>query len=234
MRILTAIKYDIKFQVRHGFYHAYLLLTVIYIAGLRMVPGDYRPAVSSLVVFTDPSVLGFFFIGGMVLLEKGQNTLESLFVTPLKVSEYILSKVVSLTMLSLLTSLAIAFFSRGAVFNVFWFVLGVGLSSVLFTLMGFALAARAKSLNHYFLYSFPLAILFLPLLEYLGMWDAWLFFLLPAKPALILIDGAMRGIALWEGAYASAALFIWIFFTYRWAYGWFYKYTVVGTEGGSR
>ncbi|MEW6424423.1 MAG: hypothetical protein AB1523_06700 [Bacillota bacterium] len=233
MRTLSAIKYEIKFQMRHGFYYACLLLTVIYVVGLRMIPENLRAVVSSLVIFTDPSVLGFFFIGGIVLLEKGQNTLESLFVTPLKVSEYIWAKVASLSMLSLSSSLAIAFFSLGGRFNLFWLILGVGLSSVLFSLVGFALAARAESLNQYFFfYSFPTAIFILLLLKYLGLPDIGLFYLLPTKPALLLIESAMKGVTLFDVVYAVATLCAWIVIAYKWAYRWFYMYTVLGIEGG--
>ncbi len=234
MRTLSAFKYDIKFQIRHGFYYAYLFLTVIYIAGLRLIPETYRPFAAGLVIFTDPSVLGFFFIGGIVLLEKGQNTLESLFVTPLRVSEYIWAKVASLTMLSLVSSLAIAVATLGAGVNILLLALGVGLSSVFFTLLGFALAARAGSLNQYFFYSIPSVIFDLPLLKYLGLPDLWLYYLLPSKPELLLIEGAMGSITSGETVYAVTALCVWIVFAYWWAHRWFYRYTVLGVEGGRR
>ncbi|MFZ5642268.1 MAG: hypothetical protein ACOY46_01610 [Bacillota bacterium] len=233
MRTLSAIKYDIKFQVRHGFYHAYLLLTVLYAVALNIMPETYRPAMFSLIIFTDPSVLGFYFIGGIVLLEKGQNTLESLFVTPLKVSEYIWAKVASLTMLSLLSTLAIAILSMGLRINFTLLITGVTLSSIFFTLLGFALVARAKSLNQYFFYSLPLIIFTLPALVYLGFPDTGIFYILPAKPALLLIDGAARGITLPDLVYSFAAMLVWIVIAYRWAYRWFYRYTVVGIKGDS-
>ena len=233
-RTRAAFKYDVKFQVRHGFYHAYLLLTVLYILGLTLVPDAYKRFVTALVIFTDPSVLGFFFIGGIVLLEKGQNTLESLFVTPLRVHEYLLAKVGSLTLLALASSLAIAFFSLGFDFNVVLLVLAAALTSVLFTLLGIALAARAKSLNQYFLYSLPTAVLFLPFLKYLGLWDTWLFYLFPVTPALLLLQGALFGVSLVEVLYAVAALSIWIAVAYRWAYRWFFTYTVLGMDGGRK
>lgn len=234
MRILSAFKYDVKFQVRHGFYYAYLFVTVVYIAGLRLVPETYRTLATVLVIFTDPSVLGFFFIGGVLLLEKGQNTLESLFVTPLRVSEYIWSKVASLTMLSLLSSLAIAVFTLGPGVNIALLALGVGLGSVFFTLLGFALAARARSLNQYFFYSIPTAIFDLPLLKYLGLPDTWLYYLLPSQPELLLIEGAAGRITPGQTLYAAVALCIWIGIAYRWAQSWFYRYTVLGLEVGRR
>jgi len=131
-------------------------------------------------------------------------------------------------MLSLVSSLAIAVFTLGVHINITLLVLGVGLSSVFFTLLGFALAARARSLNQYFFYSIPTAIFDLPLLKYLGLPDARLYYLLPTKPELLLIEGAMGSLTLVEAVYAVAALCVWIVIAYRWAYGWFCRYTVLG------
>lgn len=234
MRTLSAFKYDVKFQVRHGFYYAYLFVTVFYIAALRLVPETYSTLAVVLIIFTDTSVLGFYFIGGIMLLEKGQNTLESLFVTPLRMSEYIWSKAASLTMLSLLSSLAIAVFTLGAGVNIALLTLGVGLGSVFFTLLGFALAARARSLNQYFFYSIPVAIFDLPLLKYLGLPDNWLYYLLPSQPELLLIEGAAGSITPGQTLYAVVALCVWIAVAYRWAQSWFYRYTVLGLEVGRR
>lgn len=41
-RVLSAVKYDMRFQFRHGFYHVYLLFTVLYAILLRLVPADAR------------------------------------------------------------------------------------------------------------------------------------------------------------------------------------------------
>jgi len=102
MRLTAALTYDIRLQFRHYFYYAYLIVSIIYVIILRAVPLDFRQTAAVLVIFTDPSTLGFFFLGGIILLERGQKTLEGLFVTPLRVFEYMLSKILSLTLLALL------------------------------------------------------------------------------------------------------------------------------------
>ena len=42
----------------------------------------------------------FVFLAGLLLIEKGQGTLEGLIVTPLRSSEYLLAKILSLTVLA--------------------------------------------------------------------------------------------------------------------------------------
>ena len=153
MKTLSTVKYDVMFQFRYGFYYAYLFVTVLYILLLRSLPEETRRILATILVFSDTSILGFFFIGGMVLLEKGQKTLESLFVTPLRIWDYLISKIISLTLLALLTSFAIMIFSFGASFNPIPLLIGVTFSSAFFTLLGLLASSRIKTLNGYLLIS---------------------------------------------------------------------------------
>ncbi|CDO04896.1 hypothetical protein BN988_03473 [Oceanobacillus picturae] len=115
MRFPAAFLYDIKIQFRHGLYAVYTLVSLFYIIALHQIPEQYREIAGIFITFSDPGVLGFFFIGGLVLLERNQNILDNLFITPYKVEEYIFSKALSLTVLSILTSYIIQY-------QCFWYV----------------------------------------------------------------------------------------------------------------
>lgn len=235
MRLWSALKYDIKFQIRHGFYYAYTLVSLLYIIMLRLLPISIREYTATLVLFSDPSVLGFFFIGGIVLLEKGQNIFESLFVTPIRAWEYLASKLISLTLLSVISSLVIAVFSFGISFNPFPMILGVILSSVFFTLIGFTLAFLSKTLNHYISLSLIYVPIFiLPVIGFLGIFDTTIFNLLPAKPGLILIQGAFKGLEIGNYIYYIIVLVVWIIIAGLWVNDWFYKYVILRIGGGSK
>ena len=65
MRLLNAIWSDIKFQIKQGFYLVYLIITIMYLIILSMLPENVLTIALPLVVFSDPSVLGLFFIGGI-------------------------------------------------------------------------------------------------------------------------------------------------------------------------
>lgn len=60
------------------------------------------------MIYSDPAAMGLFFMGAIVLLEKSQRVLNSLAVSPVKVSEYILSKVISLGVISSIVAMFIA------------------------------------------------------------------------------------------------------------------------------
>jgi len=229
MRIAAAVKYDILFQFRHGFYYAYLLVGTLYVLILRGIPEHFKETVATLIIFTDPSVLGFFFIGGIVLMEKGQKTLENLFVTPLRLEEYIWSKLISLTVLSTLVSIGIIAIGYGRPHNPLALILGVILSSLLFTLIGIIASARAKGLDEYILASlWYMPIIFLPILEYLDLFTSPLFYIFPTKAALCLMQAAFSSIRPAQVIYAVSCLLVWTVPTFFWARNWFTKYIILG------
>ncbi len=234
MRTLSAILYDIKFQIRHGFYYAYALVSVLYIVFLRVMPVDTREYLSIIILLTDPTILGFFFIGGIVLLEKDQNIFASLFVTPMKVEEYITAKLVSLTMLALLSSAVIAFFSTPGSFDPLLLLVSVVPSSVFFTLAGLALAVRVKSINGYIMASpFLLTPFILPLFGFMKLFNSPIYYLLPGYSSVQLLAGAYNGISFADALYSIILITVWNVLAYVWAGRWFRKYIIAGIGGGS-
>ena len=158
-RLLNGISADIKFQLKQGFYTVYAVLSLIYIIILSFIPEAPLKIVLPVLIYTDPAGLGLFFIGGIVLLEKEQGILSLLYITPLKVKEYITSKILTLGVISALTALIISAASFGKNANYFYLLSGTFLSSVFYTLAGFILASRAKSVNDYIVKMIPAIIL---------------------------------------------------------------------------
>jgi len=228
MRIVAEIGNDVRFQFRHGFYYAYVLVSALYVVLLHFLPVKTQQLVGTVLLFSDPGALGAFFVGGIVLLERGQGILDQLFVTPLKMREYLISKVVSLTLLALITSSAIAFATFGLTFNPLKLVVGISLSSIFFTLLGLGIVVRVRTLNGYLLLS-PLymTIFFLPVLETAGVFSTPLFYLLPGKASLVLIEGAFRSLSGWEVLYAFSTMGVWIALAYRFAYRSFYRHVIL-------
>lgn len=228
MRLLSAVRYDLKLQFRHGFYAVYAIICAAYIAVIRVLPGEWRVTAVRVVVFMDPSVLGLFFIGGIILLEQGQNILEGLFITPLRLWEYILAKAVSLTLLALLSSLVIVVGSYGWRFNWLWLCWGVGLTSVIYVLIGFALITRAPTLNHYLVLS-PLVIIvsIFPLVDLFGMGQSAVLFLIPTQASWLLISAAFNPAAPWKLIYALSYLTVWTGLAFYLAQRLFYRYAIL-------
>ncbi len=211
MRLVISLKQDIRFQFRHGFYYVYAILSVFYILVLRFLPVPLVHPTMVLILFTDVCALGFFFVGAIILLERGQNITESLFVTPLRLYEYLLSKLLSFLILSVLSTGIIILGASIHMQNVVWFCFGLILSSGIYTLFGLVFAAKARNVNDYFVRSLGMGMLIsLPIVAYLGLFDSPIFYLFPSKATLILLDALGRTYPSGELVYAGVSLLVWI------------------------
>ena len=100
-RLVSTIRWDAQLQIRNGFYYASAFVAVVSIlvlSQLRLSP-DTLALLLPAIVLQNIFINTFYFIGGLVLLEKGDGTLEGLIVSPLRKEEYLASKVVTLTLL---------------------------------------------------------------------------------------------------------------------------------------
>ncbi len=151
MRLMNTFKNDIRFQVKYGFYFLYTFFSAVYIVLLRMTPAEYKGIVGSLIVLTDPAMLGIFFIGGIWLLEKGEGLHRFWRISPLRPIEYVLGKSISLAALSTLSADLIVWLGMGRIYHVLYLSVGVFIGAVIFNLVGLIIATYARSVNHYML-----------------------------------------------------------------------------------
>ena len=125
------------------------------------------------VVLGNLVMINFYFVAGLVLLEKGEGTLEAQVVTPLASWEYLAAKTLTLAALAVVEQVVIVWSAYGGGFAAGPLVAGVVLAGVLYTLTGFLLVARYRSINEFMFPSvFFTTVLSLPLLHYFGLWDA--------------------------------------------------------------
>jgi len=206
------VRWDVRLQFRYGFYAAYAVLTIAYALALRVAPTDVRPLLLVFVIFNDPVVLGLYFVAALVLFEKGDGVLDVLVTSPLSARAYLASKVVSLSLLAVLATLVLAAIAVGTRFDPLVLVVGVGLTSALFVLLGFVLVARFDTLNAYFLVgTATLSPLAIPLLGTFGLVESPLLYLFPTQGTLVLLTGAFGGAhPAWELAYSVGYLCLWI------------------------
>lgn len=163
MRFLHTLQNDLRFQMKYGFYFLYAFFSAVYIVGLLLTPPLYRGWVASLIILTDPAMLGVFFMGGVWLLEKGEGLHRFWSVSPLRTLEYILSKALSLAVLSTLSAALIALAALRGTVRFALLLGGVFLGAAAFNLLGLIAASYARSVNQYLLLAlFPAAFLSLP------------------------------------------------------------------------
>lgn len=136
-------------------------LSIIYICIINVFPTFMREKIVIIMIYSDPAAMGLFFMGAIVLLEKSQRVLNSLAVSPVKVSEYILSKVISLGVISSIVAMFIAITLN--LDNIIISTIGTFFSSIIFSLLGLILASKASSLNQFIVLSIPIEIIcFIP------------------------------------------------------------------------
>ena len=162
------LKKEITLQWRQGFWLVYFVFTAIYVTVLLNIPEKNRMLVSLILILTDTTMLGVIFIGALVLLEKQQAVIQSLFVTPLEPSRYIWSKTISLSLIAI--SMSILVYLPVWQFSAYTMLLlaTIAFTAGTFVLLGLGLAARVDTINQYFgLLMGVSMLLILPVLPYM-------------------------------------------------------------------
>lgn len=220
-RLLSTFRWDVLIQFRHGFYYVSIFFVLVFAVLLRQLPHDGRVSFAILIpafMVLNLLVTTFYFIGALVLLEKGEGTLAGVVVTPLRDAEYLLAKILSLLLLAMLESLLIVALSYGFDFQVLPLLVGMSLLGALYTLLGFIAIARYDSINEYLLPAgVMVALLLLPVIDETGLWHNWLFYLHPVQPALVLMRSAFAPIAPWEMIYGVLGSLFWVGLSFVWA-----------------
>lgn len=158
MRGLRIFLWDIRYQIKYGFYFLYGIISLLYLGVLLFLPENLARPVTALIILTDPAALGFFFIGGMVLLERGEGLHRYYAVLPARNREYVLSKALSLSMISTIVAVIIAGIMYGREVQYLLLIVGVFAGAAVFTLFGLAVGTVSKSINHYFVLGVPVGV----------------------------------------------------------------------------
>ena len=219
------LKYDIKLQWRQGFWLIYSIITFIYLVILFNIPAGNRLFASILFILSDTSVLGHMFVGALILLEKQQNVMQTLFVTPLSLSKYLISKTLSLTLLALTMSIILYVFPNGidAYFLILLIIMAA--NSFIFTLIGTGISVRVSSLNQFVMFIVLASIIIaIPTVPFILFDQPWwlLFFPLNAAFDLLFIKFEMASII--RITFDIASLLAWIGIAYIFARSQFQKY----------
>ena len=233
-RLLASIRLDVRLQFRNGFYYAAAFVAVLSVLLLSQLPDASLAWLLPLFVMNNLIINNFYFVAGLVLLEKGEGTLEAQVVTPLRTDEYLASKAMTLALLSLLETLLIAGLTAGLNFNVLILSAGVTVMAIFFMLTGFIVVARYDSINEYLLPSvLYTALLALPLLPYVGVAESRLFYLHPLQPMLLLLQTAFRPAAAWQLTYGVVYSSLWLVLIYHFSRRTFHRF-VITKEGAHR
>lgn len=179
---------------------------------------------------------GLLYVAGLIIFEKDEGTLSALIVSPLKIYEYLLSKVATLTFLAIVESatiigVALLIMSRSTslpAFDVPMLLAGVAATGILYTLLGIILSVRYDSITDMLvpLVTFGM-ILQLPFLHFLELFQHPLFLVIPTSAPMTLMQGAFRPASTWEWVYGVGYTAVWTAAMAYWAYTSFKTHVVM-------
>ena len=148
-------------------------------------------------------VTAFILVGVLLMLERGEGTLDVVLVSPLRPSEYLASKLLTVSALTGVEGIFIAGIAYGVGFTLPWLLLALLLRAGLVAAVGVALAVRYRSITEFLLPVAAFTMAFdLPVLWYLELWPSPFFYLWPSMPSLILAKAAFMPVAPLQLVYA--------------------------------
>ena len=210
-RLAATLRCDFFLQFRNGFYFVSAFVLLVWVLLFSFLPELELGWIMPILLFGNLMVGTFFYIGGLVLLEKGEGTLEAQVVTPLRRGEYLASKVLSLTLLGIAENILITLLVYGVRVNYLTLLAGIFLAAALYELFGFTVVIRYDSVNEYL---FP-AILYtlllsLPLVDYFDLWKSPLIYLHPMQAPLLVLKAAFQPVPAGQLVYGLVYSLVWI------------------------
>jgi fluoroquinolone transport system permease protein len=208
---MSTMQWDMRLQWRNGFYYASLVIVIAFLLIFSQVSVVNLDWLLPVMLVNNMVVGTFYFIGGLVLLEKDEGSLAARIVTPLRPAEYLTAKTATVSGLALLESGLLVLIAVG--WRVHWLplLLGVLATAVLLCLAGFMVVVRYDSINNYLLPSILYVLLLcLPVMAYLAGWQHWLLYLHPLQATLTLIGGGWQPLMGWQWVYGVVVTAVWI------------------------
>jgi fluoroquinolone transport system permease protein len=218
--LLHALRWDVVVQARNGFYWASAFLIIVISALLLSVPESAR-ANSALwvpaILVINLQITTFFFVAGLMLLERDEGTLSALAVSPLSPSGYLVMRTISLTGLAAAETIAIVWIGFGT--SGAWLLIlgGTAALGVIYTGFGAAVATRYDSVNALLLpASAFVALLLLPLLPHFGLAPRLPFLVHPLEPPMTLIRAGYGVVERIDVAFGVLGSFGWSALAFAW------------------
>ncbi len=221
IELVKQIKWQFLIFQRNNLVAMLLGITVFYVLLIFFIR-DFANADKfiTLLIYNDPAVIGFVFIGMSIILEKDQDVLSALFVTPLDHHVYLLSRIVTLSAFGLFGALAMVIAAKGTAFNVVHFSIGAFSTCAIFCLMGIFIVSYTTEILHFLLRAVPMLIgMSLPLLNYFELTDLAFLKLFPIQGGLnLMVNSYSSSPDLWELVFGYVSIALWTPLLYRFVY----------------
>jgi len=236
-RLRAAMRLDVTVQVRNSLYTIGIgagLLIAIAISQLASPSQMWAIVPTLMLLVVGSSTL--LYVAGMIIFERDEGTLSANIVSPLRTTEYLGSKLITLTALATLESfvmiggalLIMRFSSAITLPNIPILLVGILAIGVIYTLIGIILIVRYEKFTDFLM---PLAMvavmLQLPFLHFLGWIEHPAFLLIPTSAPTMIMRGAYVALTGWEWLYALGYTMLSIVGLSRWAYCAFQRHVIM-------
>lgn len=216
--LIQQIKWQFLLLARSQMITISIVVTIFYAGvffALKNLPNIDKVLVG--IILNDPATIGLFFIGIGIIIERRQQVLSALFVTPMSLHIYLWVRIIVLSILGWACALGMVLTVVGSSFHWLHFSIGVFGICLLCCMLGIWLVAYSHSFMDFSLKAIPLIILIinLPLLNYWGVFEIPYLKILPIHGSLDLIINAFeevpnRGEVIW--GYVSILLWGSVFY----------------------
>ncbi|NJE76135.1 ABC transporter permease [Thermococcus sp. ES12] len=228
------VRLDLKVGTRGYVYPIYLLVALAYGLMVMAFPEGYHSTVVPLFLILEPGMVGFTFVGTAIFAEKKDGTIGALAVTPLDWRAYILAKALLMALVSLPAAVLIFCLGTRSLSGLPYVLAGTLLVSVVYTLLGIAIASKYRDLDDYFVPLLGVMVLsLLPFAHYHGyltdgIWKV--LYVIPSYPALYFFSAPFGGVSAENLLWSALGLMVWGIVAYYLARVRFYRYAVEGVR----
>lgn len=195
-RFAATVRRDMVLQYRNGLYAVSLFVVALF-AGLLLAAPEGLRTDGGAVLWMPAFVVGnlmlttFFFMAGVVLLERDEGTVAATVTTPLRDREYLGSKAMTLAALGLVENAAVVLLFFGWPRSPTALAAGILLCGGVYALLGFVSVAGTNSINEWLMPSMLwVTALLLPLLGHFGAVERAFLVWHPVEPMLVLLRAA--------------------------------------------
>jgi len=203
-RLASTLRLDATLQVRHRVYLIVLGATLGLALAIRsVVTPEQLEFFMPVLAMYGVSLTTVFLVGVLLLLERSEGTLSVVMVSPLRPSEYLASKLITLAGLALVESTIVAVVAYGLGWSFGWFVLAVVMRASMGVGVGVAVGVRYSSITRFLFPGILASLAFdLPNFWYFEIWPTSLFYLWPSMPPLLLAKSAFFAVEPLQLVYA--------------------------------
>lgn len=206
-QLVLLLRLDARLLLRHGVIGAVGVVTLVWAALMATLPAELADLLIAPALYLDAAIVGLLFIGGTVLIERRQGSLEALAVSVLAPTNYVASKVIALTTLAVGATGVITVVA-GVPLRPVELLLGTVLLSVPVLLVALGVAARASTITAYLFALQPATLpAVVPLVMIAGWIPGRLAWLGPTTGPYLLLDAGTGGPTL-TGPEAAAAIVV--------------------------